>query len=73
MEYLKFFDALLSNRLITPIWRDILKLLDVELDDSNDKDDCLILFAILFALNDDGNICMSLDQNVLTKKWDTRL
>ena len=73
MEYLKFFDALLSNRLITPIWRDILKLLEVELDDSNDKDDYLILFAILFALNDDGNICMSLDQNILTKKWDDKL
>ena len=73
MEYLSYFDALLSNRLITPIWREVLVLLGEELDESERKDDYLIIFAMFFALVDDGNICMSLDKNLLTKKWHDKL
>ena len=50
-EYLKFFDALLTNRLITAIWKEVLSILNNELDESDDKENYLILFTILFALN----------------------
>lgn len=73
VEYLKYFNAMLSNRLITPIWREVLILLNEELDESERKDDFLILFAMLFALTDDGNICMSLNKAKLTKKWNDKL
>ena len=73
MEYLKYFDALIENRLITPIWRNIIILIEKELKDSNDKDDYLIIFIILFALIDDGNLCISLDENRLLEKWNNKL
>lgn len=50
MEYLKYFDALLVNRLITPIWKEILFILNDELDESDDKDDFLILLQCYFPL-----------------------
>lgn len=73
MEYLKYFDALFVNRLITPIWKEILFILNDELDESDDKDDFLILFTMLFSLNDDGNICMSLNKETLLNKWNNKL
>lgn len=73
MEYLKYFDALVENKLINPIWRNIIILIEKELDNSSDKDDFLILFIILFSLNDDGNLCMSLDKDTLKKKWGKKL
>ena len=73
MEYLKFYDSLKSITLITPIWKEILLLLDEQIDDTNDKDDYLILFAILFSLNEEGNACMSLDKDTLLKKWNKKL
>ena len=73
MEYLKYFDALLSNRLITPIWKEVLALVEEELGENEDKDDYLILFSILFSLNDDGNICMSLNKDKLIDKWTKKL
>ena len=72
MEYLMYFDALLKNRLITPIWKEVLSLIEGELDVKN-KDDALILFTILFSLTDDGNLCMSLDEDTLLKKWTNKL
>ncbi len=73
MEYLKYFDSLLTNRLITPIWREVLLLIDNELGNDKSKDDYLILFTILFSLIDDGNICMSIDKNILLDKWENKL
>lgn len=73
MEYNKFIDALINNRLLTTIWKEVITLIDNEMDDSNDKDDCLILFSILFSLIDDGNIAMSLVKDKLLSKWDDKL
>lgn len=73
MEYLKFYEALKANRLITPIWKDVILLLQDELEDSPDKDDLLILILILFALADDGNICMSLNEETLLSKWNQKM
>lgn len=73
MEYKKFFDSLLVNRLITPIWKEVISLIENELEDSSKKDDALILFMILFSLNDDGNICMSLDSKKLLNKWTKKM
>lgn len=73
MEYLKYFDALIENRLITPIWKNIIHLVEKELKDSKEKDDFLIIFIILFALIDDGNLCISLDKIKLLDKWNNKL
>ena len=73
MEYWKFYDSLLSNRLITTIWKEVLNLLDEQIDDSQEKNNYLILLTILFSLVDDGNICMSLDRNKLLDKWNAKL
>ena len=73
MEYLKYYEALLKNRLITPIWKEVISLIENEIDDSDYKDDCLILFFVLFSLVDDGNICMSLNKEGLSHKWHKKL
>ncbi len=73
MEYNKFNDALINNRLLTPIWKEVISLLNIELDDCKDKDDYLILFCILFSLMDDGNIAMSLNKDKLLAKWEEKL
>ena len=73
MEYLKFYDALLSNRLITPIWKEVLKIIENELENNENKDDYLILFCIMFSLMNDGNICMSLNKQKLLEKWTTKM
>ncbi len=73
MEYVKFVDALINNRLLTPIWKEVINLINDELDDSLDKDDYLILFSLLFSLTDDGNIAMSLNKDKLLSKWDNKL
>ena len=73
MEYLKFYEALLSNHLITPIWKEVSLLISDEMDEFDNKDDYLILFFILFSLVDDGNLCMSLNKEKLLEKWHHKL
>ena len=62
MKYIEFYDALLANRLITPIWKEVLPLIENELDDNKYKENFMVLFTIMFSLMDDGNICMSLNE-----------
>ena len=77
MEYITFFEDLLANDLITPIWKEILSILSKEIENNpaseEKKNDYLILISILFALNKDGNICMSLDKEKLLEKWNKKL
>lgn len=68
-DYLYFYNLLLKNRLITPIWQYELKLLDLELDSEKNKNEYLILFSIYFSLIGMGNVVMSLDKKTLLDKW----
>ena len=72
MNYKEFFKSLLDNRLISPIWEYVIDLISDEID-AEEKDSYLILFETLFSLVDDGNICMSLNKNILKKKWNDKL
>lgn len=73
MEYIAFYNSLKDNRLITPIWGKVLSLIDNELGGIQDKDNYLVVFAILFSLINDGNICMSLKKEILLAKWNNKL
>lgn len=70
--YKDFYKFLLKNRLISPIWEYILELIEKELDFKLNRDYYLVLFTIYFSLIDDGNICISLDKDVLLKKWTSK-
>ena len=72
MEYKDFYKLLSKYRMITPIWEYELELIKNEMDKS-DKDNYLILFSIYFSLIGKGNVCMSLDENILSKKWEAEL
>lgn len=73
MEWLEYYEALLKNRLITPIWKEVLSLLEGEIENVSGKDDYLVLLSILFSLVDEGNICMSLNKDRLLNKWSEKL
>ena len=73
MKWIEYYNALLENRLITPIWKEVLSLLDLEIGTNDKKDDYLILTSILFSLINDGNLCMSLSKDELTRKWTYKL
>ncbi|MCQ2772934.1 MAG: exodeoxyribonuclease V subunit alpha [Bacilli bacterium] len=64
-----FYRLLLDNSLISAVWEGVLDILASEINESVLKKQYLNLFAIYFSLIDDGNICMSLDSNVLNEKW----
>ena len=72
-DYRKFYDFLLKNRLITPIWKYILELIENEIKEDLNKDNYLIIFAIYFSLIGDGNICISLEKDILRNKWETKI
>lgn len=73
MKYIELYDALLANRLITPIWKEVLPLIENELDDNKYKENFMVLFTIMFSLMDDGNICMSLNEGILKDRWFKKL
>ena len=58
--------------MITPIYEYLLDLIENELNNNN-KDSYLILFSIYFLLILKGNICMSLDEKKLSKKWEQEI
>ena len=69
MEWLEYYEALLKNRLITPIWKEVLSLLEGEIENVSGKDDYLVLLSILFSLVDEGNICMQQLANLLNSVY----
>lgn len=73
MNYIDFYNELLSHRLITPIWKYILDLIENEIKNVEEKDIYLNIFAIYFSLIDSGNATISLDCNVLKEKWNASL
>ena len=66
-----FFEQLLEYKMITPISRYVLEIIEEELIDN--KEELLILFSIYFSLISDGNVCMSLDKDVLSTKWNKKI
>ncbi len=68
-NYKDFYNFLLRNRLITPIWEYILDIIEKQIREKPNKDNYLNIFAIYFSLIGDGNICISLDKKILTNKW----
>ncbi len=69
--YVDFYEKLLEVRLITPIWKYALELIEKQIGD--DKDNELILFCIYFSLIDSGNVCMSLVETILDLKWSSQV
>ena len=72
MEYQVFYDLLEESRLLTPIWKKVASFLYEEIADE-EKYAIVCLFGIYFSLLDDGNICMSLDHDVLKTKFEKKL
>ena len=72
-SYKEFYDFLLKNRLIEPIWWYILNIIENEINDVENKDNYLIVFTIYFCLINDGNVCISLNEEVLKQKWENKL
>ena len=73
MDYKEYYNLLLENKMITPIWKYVLDLIEEEIKDNENKDYYLVIFAIYFSLINDGNITISLNKDVLTKKWESKL
>lgn len=69
ISYKSFYDFLLKNKMITEIWKYILELIEEEIKDNDNLDYYLIIFSIYFSLVNDGNICISLDEETLKEKW----
>jgi exodeoxyribonuclease V alpha subunit len=69
-SYLQFFESLKSIKAISDIWKWVLIMLKSEYGMS---DDLLKFFGLFFALIDDGNICISLDDATLKNKWVQKL
>ena len=64
-NYKCFYEILLNNKLINPVWEYILDIIEEQIINNPKKDYYLIIFAIYFALVDDGNICISLNKDIL--------
>ena len=73
MKHLEFYELLASFNLIEPIDKYLISLIEREIDTRKDKEDILIFFSVFFSLIDDGNACVSLDKDILTKKWQKKL
>lgn len=73
MDYKEYYNLLLENKMITPIWKYVLELIEEEIKDNENKNYYLVIFAIYFSLINDGNITISLNKDVLTKKWESKL
>ncbi|MGM9874288.1 MAG: AAA family ATPase [Bacilli bacterium] len=69
MNYKNMFLFLNENKLIDPVYFHLLSFISSFIDDEDNKDDILILFLIYFVLISKGNICMSLNENILKNKW----
>ena len=72
-NYKEIYEFLLGNKLINPVWKYILELIEKEINKKNNKDIYLIIFMVYFSLIDDGNICISLDKEILKNKWNIKI
>ena len=73
MTYKEFYELLSSIRLLDPIWLEVAKLIDEELQEKKNKEEVISLFLMYFALLEDGNLGMSLEQSALKAKWNQKL
>ncbi len=71
-NYKEFYNFLINNNMITPIWSYILEIIDNEISKEKNKDDYLMIFSIYFSLIGEGNICISLDEDKLKAKWNKK-
>ena len=69
MNYLEFYDLLSTFELVEPIDKYLLSLVENEIKDRQDKESLMIFFTVMFSLIDDGNACVSLDEQTLLNKW----
>lgn len=69
----EFYELLLKNKMITPIWKSVISLIDELLDNDSNKDSYLKLFLIYFSLIDDGNLYMNLDKEKFIDKFNTKV
>ena len=72
-NYKEFYNFLINNNMITPIWSYILEIIDNEISKEKNKDDYLMIFSIYFSLIGEGNICISLDEDKLKAKWNKKV
>ena len=75
-KYNDFKELVIKYKLMTPIWKYVLELIEEELEvneNDNAKKYVLVLFIIYFCLIDDGNICMSLNKKILSEKWNKKV
>lgn len=72
-NYNEFYNFLLKNKLIDPVYGYVLDIIDDEIKGVNNKEHYLSIFAMYFCLINDGNICISLDKNILKEKWSNKL
>lgn len=73
INYNEFYELLKKVNLITPIWKYELDLISNEIKNEKNKDYYLIIFAIYFSLVNSGNICISLDKDILSNKWNKQV
>jgi hypothetical protein len=73
MENTKFYDLLSTYKLISPIWKYVLEMIEEEIKDDENKDHYLNIFSILFSFMDEGNAYISLDKDILLNKWMDKL
>ena len=69
MNHLEFYQLLSSFDLTTPIDYYLISLIEKEIKDRNDKETLLIFFTMMFSLIEDGNSCISLNEETLLNKW----
>lgn len=71
-DYNLFCEFLMKSKLMNPIWKYILDIIEKEINDKKFKNEYLIIFAIYFSLIGDGNICISLNEKILKEKWNNK-
>ena len=67
----KLLNLEINNRLLSPIWKYVINdIISEEINcNDEDKNDLLIFFSVYFSLVDDGNVCISLNENIALNKW----